>query len=268
MRRVCIVSYDISDPRRWRQVYRTMRGFGEHLQLSVFSCDLTPGQRVTMIAALEKAIDRDGDQVLLIDLGALAGPADPPDRGPRPTARGAGPRPGSPVRSRRLAAALPASGLVPRHPAEALAEPPKCRADARIRRGAGPLASLLLAGCAGCNAYRSRCLLYVPDGSCGMIAAGFRGVDAAAPLKLPGPRGRPHEPVRGFRGVDAAVFRLALSSSIPGSVSTADLGPRAHDPASATLTKYPGTRGSPAGNGPGRPFRAGATGGRAGRSPR
>jgi CRISPR-associated protein Cas2 len=69
MRRVCIVSYDISDPKRWRQVYRTMRGFGEHLQLSVFSCDLTPAQRITMIAALEGAIDRAEDQILLIDLG-------------------------------------------------------------------------------------------------------------------------------------------------------------------------------------------------------
>lgn len=69
MRRVCIVSYDISDPRRWRQVYRTMRGFGEHLQLSVFSCDLTPAQRIKMIAALEEAIDRETDQVLVVDLG-------------------------------------------------------------------------------------------------------------------------------------------------------------------------------------------------------
>ena len=93
MRRVCLVSYDISDPRRWRQVYRTMRGFGEHLQLSVFSCDLTPAQRMTMIAALEKAIDRDDDQVLLIDLGpsqaqpihqieALGRPLAVRDRGP------------------------------------------------------------------------------------------------------------------------------------------------------------------------------------------
>lgn len=69
MRRVCIVSYDISDPKRWRQVYRTMRGFGEHLQLSVFSCDLTPSQRIQMIAALESAIDANEDQVLVIDLG-------------------------------------------------------------------------------------------------------------------------------------------------------------------------------------------------------
>ena len=69
MRRVCIVSYDISDPKRWRQVYRTMRGFGQHLQLSVFCCDLTASQRVEMIAALENAIDRNEDQILLIDLG-------------------------------------------------------------------------------------------------------------------------------------------------------------------------------------------------------
>ena len=69
MRRVCIVSYDISDPKRWRQVYRTMRGYGEHLQLSVFSCDLTPSQRIRMIAALESAIDANEDQVLVIDLG-------------------------------------------------------------------------------------------------------------------------------------------------------------------------------------------------------
>lgn len=75
MRRVCIVSYDISDPKRWRQVYRTMRGFGEHLQLSVFSCDLTPSQRIHMIAALEGAIDTSEDQVLVIDLGpSLAQP--------------------------------------------------------------------------------------------------------------------------------------------------------------------------------------------------
>lgn len=93
MRRVCIVSYDISDPRRWRQVYRTMRGFGEHIQLSVFCCDLTAAQRVTMIGALESVIDRNEDQILLIDLGpsqaqpvsqveALGRPLAVRDRGP------------------------------------------------------------------------------------------------------------------------------------------------------------------------------------------
>jgi CRISPR-associated protein Cas2 len=73
MRRVCIVSYDISDPKRWRQVYRTMRGFGVHMQLSVFSCDLTLARRLEMISALERAIDPEDDQVLVIDLGPSEG---------------------------------------------------------------------------------------------------------------------------------------------------------------------------------------------------
>ena len=33
-----IVAYDISDPRRWRRVFRLMNGYGEWLQLSVFQC--------------------------------------------------------------------------------------------------------------------------------------------------------------------------------------------------------------------------------------
>lgn len=71
MRHVYIVTYDISDPRRLRRVYRTMRGFGQHLQLSVFQCDLTPTACIQMVAALEHAIHHGEDQVLLIDLGSI-----------------------------------------------------------------------------------------------------------------------------------------------------------------------------------------------------
>lgn len=72
MRHVYIVMYDISDARRLRRVYRVMRGFGRHLQLSVFQCDLTPTARVQMVAALQAEIDRDHDQVIVIDLGPTA----------------------------------------------------------------------------------------------------------------------------------------------------------------------------------------------------
>lgn len=75
MRRTYIVTYDIADPRRLRRVYRTMRGFGEHVQLSVFCCDLTAMDRVRMIAALEGIVQHDEDQVVLVDLGLTsAGP--------------------------------------------------------------------------------------------------------------------------------------------------------------------------------------------------
>ncbi len=70
MRRLYLVTYDISDPDRLRKVFKTMRGFGEHLQLSVFQCDLTPTARVEMQAALEEIINHEEDKVLIIDLGA------------------------------------------------------------------------------------------------------------------------------------------------------------------------------------------------------
>jgi CRISPR-associated protein Cas2 len=43
-----LVTYDISSPKRWRLVFETLHGFGEHVQLSVFRCDLTP-QRLVRI---------------------------------------------------------------------------------------------------------------------------------------------------------------------------------------------------------------------------
>lgn len=73
MRHLYIVSYDISDRVRWAKVYKTMRGFGEHLQLSVFQCDLTPAQRIRMKAALSEVIDHEQDQVVFIDLGPTEG---------------------------------------------------------------------------------------------------------------------------------------------------------------------------------------------------
>jgi CRISPR-associated protein Cas2 len=69
MRRLYLVTYDVCEPRRLRKMFKTMQGFGEHLQLSVFQCDLTPIDRIQMQAALEAIIDRDEDKVLIIDLG-------------------------------------------------------------------------------------------------------------------------------------------------------------------------------------------------------
>lgn len=64
-----IVTYDISSPKRWRKVFRTMMGFGEHIQLSVFRCELTPLQHAVLKARLETFIHHHEDQVLVIDLG-------------------------------------------------------------------------------------------------------------------------------------------------------------------------------------------------------
>lgn len=68
-----IVSYDICDPRRLRLVHRTVRGFGEPLQYSVFQCDLSPSERILLIEALAPIINHWEDQVMFIDLGPADG---------------------------------------------------------------------------------------------------------------------------------------------------------------------------------------------------
>jgi CRISPR-associated protein Cas2 len=68
-----IVSYDICDPRRLRLVHRTVRGFGEPLQYSVFQCDLSPSERILLIEALTPIINHWEDQVMFIDLGPADG---------------------------------------------------------------------------------------------------------------------------------------------------------------------------------------------------
>lgn len=69
MRLAYIVAYDISDPKRLRRVHRTMRGYGDALQLSVFRCQLSASERVLMIEALTKIIHAREDQVLIVNLG-------------------------------------------------------------------------------------------------------------------------------------------------------------------------------------------------------
>jgi CRISPR-associated protein Cas2 len=73
MRNRYIVSYDISDAKRLRRVHRTMRGYGEPLQYSVFRCDLSPSERILLKEALTPLINNREDQVMLINIGPVDG---------------------------------------------------------------------------------------------------------------------------------------------------------------------------------------------------
>lgn len=72
MRRNFIVTYDIRDPKRLRKVFKLCKGYGMHLQYSVFECDLTDAELATMEADLAEIIHLKDDQVLFIDLGPVA----------------------------------------------------------------------------------------------------------------------------------------------------------------------------------------------------
>ena len=76
MRRTYIVCYDIADPKRLRNVFKKMRAWGDHLQFSVFECQLRPVDLVRLRADLSEIIHHDQDQVLFIDLGPTEGRGD------------------------------------------------------------------------------------------------------------------------------------------------------------------------------------------------
>jgi CRISPR-associated protein Cas2 len=73
MRNRYLVSYDISDDKRLRRVFKTMRGYGDHLQYSVFRCDLSRQELATLRAILDGIIHHAEDQVLFADLGPVDG---------------------------------------------------------------------------------------------------------------------------------------------------------------------------------------------------
>lgn len=73
MRQTFVVSYDISCPKRLRRVYRLMRGWGDHIQFSVFRCELNARELVELRAALSEIIHTLEDQVLFVDVGPVDG---------------------------------------------------------------------------------------------------------------------------------------------------------------------------------------------------
>ncbi len=68
--RLFIVTYDISDPKRWRRVFKAMHGFGDWLQLSVFQCRLSRRRRQELETRLRELVKAGEDHVLLIDVGS------------------------------------------------------------------------------------------------------------------------------------------------------------------------------------------------------
>ena len=73
MRQTFIVSYDVCDPKRLRRVFKTMRGYGDHLQLSVFRCELNKRETVELRAKLAGLIHHGEDQVMFVDVGPVEG---------------------------------------------------------------------------------------------------------------------------------------------------------------------------------------------------
>lgn len=64
-----LVAYDIGDPRRWRRVFKLMKGYGEWLQLSVFQCRLSRRRHAELVQLLEGIINHAHDHIVFVDVG-------------------------------------------------------------------------------------------------------------------------------------------------------------------------------------------------------
>lgn len=73
-RRHYLVTYDVSDDKRRTQVFKTLHGFGDHAQYSVFFCELSDQELVQLRGRLRAAIHHKEDQVLIVDLGTNTRP--------------------------------------------------------------------------------------------------------------------------------------------------------------------------------------------------
>ena len=76
MRGSYLVCYDICEDKRLRKVFQVMRGYGDHLQYSVFECQLTETDLVRLRAELSRIINHVEDQVLFVYLGPSEGRGD------------------------------------------------------------------------------------------------------------------------------------------------------------------------------------------------
>jgi len=76
MRHTYLVCYDISDDVRRPRVLKTMKGFGDHRQYSVFECQLNATDFTRCRHALSQAIHHKDDQILFVNLCPAEGRGD------------------------------------------------------------------------------------------------------------------------------------------------------------------------------------------------
>lgn len=64
-----LVAYDIADDKRRTRVFKTLRDFGNHVQYSVFLCELDARETIRLRHLLRQEINHAEDQVMFVHLG-------------------------------------------------------------------------------------------------------------------------------------------------------------------------------------------------------
>lgn len=70
IRKRYLFTYDITDDKRRTKVFKALLGQGDHVQYSVFICDLSNKELQIVIGRLTELINTKDDQILVFDMGS------------------------------------------------------------------------------------------------------------------------------------------------------------------------------------------------------
>lgn len=68
-RRLYLCTYDVADDKRRTKLFEALKDRGEHVQFSVFLCELNETERAGLVALSRNIIHQDDDQLLILDIG-------------------------------------------------------------------------------------------------------------------------------------------------------------------------------------------------------
>lgn len=68
-RRLYFCAYDVADDKRRTKLFELLKDHGEHVQFSVFLCELTKSEVAGLIARSRRILHETDDQFLTIDVG-------------------------------------------------------------------------------------------------------------------------------------------------------------------------------------------------------
>lgn len=69
MRRRYLIAYDVSDDKRRNAIFKALMGNGDHMQFSVFLCQLSAVELERLKGLLRDSVNVRHDQIVILDLG-------------------------------------------------------------------------------------------------------------------------------------------------------------------------------------------------------
>lgn len=69
MRRRYLIAYDVADDKRRTAIFKCLMGNGDHVQFSVFICQLNDVELARLKGSLTESLNARQDQIVILDMG-------------------------------------------------------------------------------------------------------------------------------------------------------------------------------------------------------